>query len=179
MSPFTATVQSNKLQEQMETMSRYNYVTEVLRELGNDMGMGPLELDDTNRLSLVFDGVLVTLSYTTDPLELLWIYVDLGDVPPDNIHVPREMLKLGFECWGQNVMTIGLDEEGSKAIGYSSIPVTVLELPVLREMLSRMLQATFLVREHLAKAALDENNDEASQGTELEPVCGVDTPDYA
>ena len=160
-------------------MSRYNYVTEVLKELGNDMGMGPLELDDTNRLSLVFDGVLVTLSYTTDPLELLWIYVDLGEVPADNIHVSREMLKLGFECWGQNVMTIGLDDDGNKAIGYSSIPVTVLELPVLREMLSRMLQATFVVREHLAKAALGDDQAETRQEAELEAAGNVDTHGYA
>lgn len=151
-------------------MSRFNYVTEVLHELGATMGMGPLELDDTNRLSLVFDGVLVTFSYTADPVELLWIYVDLGDVPAGNIRIPREMLKVGFECWANNVMTIGLDDAGNKAIGYSSIPVSVLEISVLQEMLSRILQTTFLVREHLARSMFDQEQ----AGSSAEAPSGSD-----
>ena len=147
-------------------MSRFNYVTEVLHELGASMGMGALDLDDTNRLSLVFDGVLVTFSYTADPVELVWIYVDLGDVPSGSVRVPREMLKVGFECWANNVMTIGMDDSATKAIGYSSIPVSVLELSVLKEMLSRMLQATFLIREHLARSAFEQDQDGASSTSE-------------
>lgn len=148
-------------------MSRYNYVIEVLEELGTEMGMGRLEFDDTSRLSLVFDGVLVTLAYTTEPIELVWIYVDLGEVPAEGIVVFQQLLQVGFEAWAQNVMTIGLDDEGKNAIGYTSIPVTVLELPMLKEMLSRMLQATFLIREHLAQVAFEESQ---TPGSSERPV---------
>lgn len=137
-------------------MSRYNYVNEVLQELGAEIGMEPLELDDTDRLSLVFDGVLVTFAYSSEPVELVWIYVDLGEVPPDSLQVPQQLLQVAFECWAHNVMTIGVDEEGKNAVGYSSIPVTVLDLPLLKEMLDRILQATTLVREHLARTTFDE-----------------------
>lgn len=137
-------------------MSRYNYVTEVLQELGAELGIGPLKFDGTDRVSLVFDGILVTLAYSTEPVELVWIYVDLGEVPDDSLLVPQQMLQVAFECWSNNVMTIGLDDDGKNGVGYSSIPVAVLELPLLKDMIDKMLQAAALVREHLAKTAFAE-----------------------
>jgi hypothetical protein len=145
-------------------MPRYNYVQSVLEELGAEMGLGSIKLDDTNRLSLVFDGVLVTFAYTTEPVELVWIYVDLGEIPQGGVAVPQRALQIGFECWAHNVMTIGLDDEGARAVGYSSIPVTVLALPLLKEMLDRILQATALVREQLAQTAFDEAQNPDSTG---------------
>lgn len=155
-------------------MSRLGYVAEVLKEFGSEIGMGELALDETDRLSLVFDGVLVTLVYTEEPIELIWIYIDLGEVPADSIKVPQHLLKLGFECWAQNVMTIGLDDAGRNAVGYSSMPVTLFECKVLKEMLTRLLEATFIIKEELSKVAFDEQQEQDTSPHELQlPPAGI------
>lgn len=133
-------------------MSRYNFVASVFKELGQELGMGPLTLDETDRLSLVYDGVLVTFAYTSVPVELVWIYVDLGKVPPTGAVVPQRLLQLAFEYWAKSVMTIGMDDDGRDAVGFSSIPVSLLNLTVLQELLDHMLQATSVIREELARA---------------------------
>lgn len=143
-------------------MSRHNFVAGVFRGLGDKLGIAPLELDDADRVSLLFDGVLVTFAYTTDPIELVWIYVDLGEVPPHGVIAPQRLLQLGFEFWAKNVMTIGMDEVGRNAIGYSSIPVSLVDVAVLQELLDHMLQAAFLIREQLASVEFDVSQTDGS-----------------
>lgn len=149
-------------------MSRLGYVADVLKEFGNEIGMGDLALDETDRLSLTFDGVLVTLAYASEPIELIWIYVDLGEVPIEDVGVLQHLLKIGFECWAQNVMTIGLDDEARNAVGYSSIPVTLLDKRVLKELISRLLEATFLIREEIAQIAFDQLQDDDTTTHDLQ-----------
>ncbi|MEM6365856.1 MAG: CesT family type III secretion system chaperone [Planctomycetota bacterium] len=137
-------------------MSRINHVESVFHQFGERMGMGPLVLDSTDRVSLVFDGVLVTFAYSNEPIELIWIYIDLGSVPEEGVAALQTLLTIGFDSWAHNIMTIGLDDEGQNAVGYTSIAVSMLELPLLEEMVSRMLQAASLIRSSVEEAAFEE-----------------------
>lgn len=142
-------------------MTRWNHVGGVLQELGNEMGMGALELDEHDKLSLLFDGVLVTFAYTSDPIEMFWIYVDLGEIPAGDVNTLNWLLQIGFECWSHNLMTVGLSEDGCKAVGYSVIPVTLLDHTMLIEVLNAMLQTTFEIKDRLT-AGNFENVEEAA-----------------
>lgn len=150
-------------------MSRYNYVADVFAELGQSMGMPPLVLDDTDRVSLVFDGVLVTFAYTSEPVELVWLYIDLGEVADDDVPVLQRLLQLGFDCWTRSVMTIGMDDAGRNAVGYTAIPVSALSLTSLKDVLSSLLQAAFLIREHLTEVAFEAVQPEYTTTVLLEP----------
>ncbi|MEW4486713.1 CesT family type III secretion system chaperone [Thalassoglobus sp. JC818] len=126
--------------------SRYDYVARILNELGDEMGMSSLRFDTTDRISLYFDDIHLTLAYGAEPVELLWIYVDLGNDIGDDPNLLQRVLQLGFETWTRSVMTIGLDDKKDQLIGYTSIPVTILDLNVLQETLSLVLQSARVVR---------------------------------
>ena len=136
-------------------MSRFDHVNAVLKELGSDMGMGALTLDSTDRLSLYFDDLLVTFAYGSEPVELLWIYVELASDVGHQSEILQRILQFGFEAWAQNVMTLGLDDNRNRLIGYTSIPVTVLDLTILSETITGILSASRNLRESLASLRLE------------------------
>lgn len=131
-------------------MSRLQHVVKVLQDLGAEAGLPSLGLDQSDRASLLFDDIPVTFAYTAAPAELLWIYVDLGEVPAEGAAAPTWLLQLGLSTWAASVMTIGLDEEGRRALGYTPIAVAMLDLPRLKEVLTRLLAAARPIRERLA-----------------------------
>ncbi|MEM7026442.1 MAG: type III secretion system chaperone, partial [Pseudomonadota bacterium] len=75
-------------------MSRINLVDTVIGELCQSMGLGDRQLDDQGRLTLRFDHTPVTFSYRAEPLEMLWLHVDLG-ATPEGRAAPYFLLRVG------------------------------------------------------------------------------------
>lgn len=132
-------------------MSRQHLVAQTIAELGTQLGIPDLALDDSSRVSLTVDGIHVTLNYAIEPVELLWLFVDLGEIADDRTEVLEGLLQLGFLTWSSNSMTIGLDEEGQRALGYSSVPVVNLSLDTLVGQLNEMLRSAAAIRERIER----------------------------
>jgi hypothetical protein len=132
-------------------MSRIDHVGAVLGELAAEAGLDGLALDESQRASLEFDGVTVTFAYGAEPAELLWLFIDLGEIPEDGEAAPHCLLRLGLATWAQSVMTLALDEAGTRALGYTVMAVSVLDLATLKEVLARLLEGAKPIRERLAR----------------------------
>jgi hypothetical protein len=132
-------------------MSRQHLVAQTIGELGTQLGIPDLALDDSSRVSLTVDGIRVTLNYAIEPIELLWLFVDLGEIADESTEVLEGLLQLGFLTWSSNSMTVGLDEDGKRALGYSSVPVVNLSLDTLVGQLNEMLRGAAAIRERIER----------------------------
>jgi hypothetical protein len=132
-------------------MAREDYVAGVIAELGRDLGISDLALDSHGQLTLEVGEVPVTFSLSTEPADLLWLYVGLGEVANGDRQVLTFLLQFGHVLWAKNLMTLGLDDEGQGICGYSSIAVVALNAQRLAELLSAMLEAAEEVRRRLAQ----------------------------
>ena len=144
-------------------MSRRDYAAQIISELGAAMGLPALSLDDDGRASPLLDEVLFTLMVSDDPVELLWLFADLGYVGSDDPARLRRLLQLGFETWSLGHMTIGLDQYGRHAIGHSAIPVVDLDLVLLRNTLKSFVDTAMAVRAALASSDTDAGGGSGSQ----------------
>ena len=135
-------------------MSRINIAHTVVGELCERLGLGAKTLDSSGRLSLRFDDTPVAMTYAEEPLELLWLQVDLGPVP-EGAAALRFLLRLGFDCWGLNRMTIGVDDQGRNAWGFTCIPVARLSGESLEQTLSALLEVAIPIRERLSRGEVD------------------------
>ncbi|MEM7021704.1 MAG: type III secretion system chaperone, partial [Pseudomonadota bacterium] len=103
------------------------------------------QLDDQGRLTQRLDHKPVTVSYRAEPHEMLWLQVDLG-ATPEGRAAPYFLLRVGFDCWCLNRMTIGLERDGRKAWGYTCVPVSVLSLERLDAVLQELLEVAVPIR---------------------------------
>ncbi|MEM7021707.1 MAG: type III secretion system chaperone [Pseudomonadota bacterium] len=129
-------------------MSRISVVDTVIGELCQSMGLADSPLDDRGRLALRFDDTPVMFSYAAKPIEMLWLHVDLGETPKGRAAL-EFLLRLGFDCWCLNRMTIGLDRDGHRAVGHSCVPVSELSLERLDQALGALLEVAVPIRERL------------------------------
>ncbi|MEM7023321.1 MAG: type III secretion system chaperone [Pseudomonadota bacterium] len=132
-------------------MSRAHHVNDVLRNFGNEVGL-EVELGKDDRTSLRFDDVLVTFAYRQQPIEMLWIYADLGPIPKNGTMVPSLLLELNLHCWLGSVMTISTDRSGTRAVGHNMMPLPTLDAASFKAVLKAMLDATVQIRDLLARA---------------------------
>lgn len=132
-------------------MSRLSYVETVLDELASEIGLKNMPLDSTGRVSVRFETVPITLAYSDQPVELLWLYADLGSLPEEGYEAPAFLLQLGFALWASNRMTVGLDEKGEVALGYTVIPVSALTFPLLRDVFKQLAETAKPIRERLER----------------------------
>lgn len=130
-------------------MSRIAHTNAILGELGTKMGLGSLTLDADHKASLTFDERLVTFTYSEDPMELLWIHLDLGPVPGVGPAAPNRILEINLQTWLSNTMTLGLDEAGERVIGFNVLPVASLGTHALEHLLEAMLETTEVVAREL------------------------------
>jgi hypothetical protein len=131
------------------TVSRSDHVASVLSALARELGLPALALDENDRATLAFDGMPVTFVYTTEPVELLWLYADLGEIPEDGDQAPAFLLQVGLGSWALNRMTIGLDDQGRKVRGYTALPVSLLDAAMLHKTLIALLEVALPLRQRL------------------------------
>ena len=136
-------------------MSRADFIAGVLSELCAKMGLGETGPDAQGRLTLTFGETPVTFSSSADPVELVWIHADLGEIPGEGTEAPTFLLRLAFDCWGLNRMTIGLDDSGRRAWGYTCLPAAHLSADSLEQSLNGLLEVAMPLRERLARGAFD------------------------
>ena len=130
-------------------MAREEYVSGVIAEFGQGLGMQGLALDASGQLSLDAGDVPVTFSLTSEPADLLWLHLGLGEVAADDRETLSYLLRLGQLLWARNLMTIGLDDEGTGIYGFTSIPVVTLTAKQLTAVLQAMLESALEVRRRL------------------------------
>ena len=130
-------------------MNRATYVAQVLQELGESMGMPDLALNDQGWILLRMNEVPVRITYSPNPLESISISADLGEVERDSREQMQGLLQLGLVTWSHNCMTIGLTDNGRRAVGTTLIPVSQLSRDLLEQTLVALQQAAEMVRDRL------------------------------
>ncbi len=145
-------------------MSRMEYVSQIVGELGRGMGMHDLSLDEEGKVSLLFDDVRVTFMYSDNPVDLLWLFVDLADVDPEQQAPLEALLQLGFLTWSRGRMTIGMSGDGRKAIGHTVIPVVNLDIGVVQDTLGQFLESAMSIRERMARGDYELDNGPSGGG---------------
>lgn len=149
-------------------MSRINFIETVLSEACEAMGLGETAFDDQGRLTLRFHETPVTFAYAAEPIEMLWLHVELGAIPEEGANGPQFLLTLATDCWGLNRMSIGLAEDGRSAWGYTGIAAFQLTRELLEQTLRNLLEVAMPIRERIARRefALDLQVDRGSSPTE-------------
>ena len=131
-------------------MSRRANLDRAVAEFCQDMGLADTTLDDTGQLTLNFADLPVTLSYSDDPVEILWISADMGAIPAEGTAGPVFLLRLAYDYWTLNRMTLGLGPDGQRVWGVTCIPAVELTGDRLKLILDRLLEAALPLRERLA-----------------------------
>jgi hypothetical protein len=131
-------------------MSRSDHVNRVLGEVARDLGVQDVALGEDDCATLAFDEMEVDFIYRTEPVELLWLYADLGEIPAGGDAAPALLLQVGFGSWALCRMTIGLDEERRRARGFTAIPVSLLDPAMLDRTLAALLEVALPLRARLA-----------------------------
>ncbi|MEW4561525.1 type III secretion system chaperone [Bremerella sp. JC770] len=137
-------------------MSGIEEVQKVLNELGSEMGLGELELDESQQICLSFEEVEIGFAYAECPVEILSISADLWSIPDKNVSPLRRILQLGYQYWLSGTFTIGLDQRGGRIIGRTTIPIAVLGIDRLRQTLRTVLVAACHIREEMERGYLAE-----------------------
>ncbi|MEO1018413.1 MAG: CesT family type III secretion system chaperone [Pseudomonadota bacterium] len=135
-------------------MSRLDYANTILNELGAEIGLGDIAFDASGRSSLTFDDTLVTMHYTEDPVELIWLYVDLGPAAAEGTALPLFLLELNMQAWLRSCMTLGLAAGGARVVGSNCLALATLDLPALKAVLEAMLEASRGIRTELQRPDL-------------------------
>jgi hypothetical protein len=119
-------------------MSRESFVSDRLAEFASAIGLSLLAMDETRRASFLNNGRHYTLQYSDDPIEVLWVFVDLGTVNAEDPELLRGVLGIGYVTWAAGVLTVGLDSSGQRLLGAGSIPVGYLNAQRLRQLIDAM-----------------------------------------
>lgn len=146
-------------------MSRFNDVQAVLSEFAADNGLAGICLDDHGQVSLNVGPLEVSFMCEVEPVGILWIFADLGDVPDDK-EATAYLLNLAFVAWLSDSITIAVESGRRRGLGYAAIPVSGLDAKGLSTTFERLVKAAMEIRErlaardfsgleHLAKAAAD------------------------
>ena len=136
-------------------MSRRHYVEETIQTFGAGLEIPDLSLDDSDRASFSSDGIHVTFSYATEPVETLWIFVDLGEIPENDVNLLSGLLQASYAMWTSNLMTIGINDSGERALGYTSIPVISLNFSNLFKLVEKLLEAAKELRSRIESGNLE------------------------
>jgi hypothetical protein len=132
-------------------MSRADYVASVLNEEAAALGLARIALDGSDRATLTFNQLEVTFAYAPEPVELLWLYVDLGSIPERGDQARAFLLQVGIGSWAYGRITVGLGPDGRSAQGFTSIPVATLDQALLHRTLTGLLELALPLRKRLAQ----------------------------
>jgi hypothetical protein len=119
----------------------------ITNELLVSRGFAAVEFGEDNCAELTINRVPITLMYGTDPLELVWLFADLG-LAPDDPRLLRGILRYGQVLWAAGQMTVALDRDGEHLVGFNSLAAKALTPEEFGEQLDRLLAgaADFLDR---------------------------------
>lgn len=122
-----------------------------LDTLADDLGLGKIVFDASDRATLTFDEMPVTFSYRSAPVEALSLIIELGEIPTAGDEAPKFLLQTGLLSWATGRMAIGLDDTGRQALGNATLPVSLIDASSLKSALVALLEVALPLRERLAK----------------------------
>lgn len=159
-------------------MSRLDHVERMIAELGGALSLPGLALDDSGRLSLTVGDAPVTILYRVQPVELVWIFVGLGELSDLDEAAMGFLLRSTGRLWAASGATIGLGEDGKQLLSRMQVPVAALDGNGLREALTTLLDASLPIRAALAAQGLAqlEGAQEASVPYSASPTHGIIRP---
>jgi hypothetical protein len=129
-------------------------VASAIAEVAAARGAPGLALDQEGCAELRVGALSVTLMLASEPVDLLWLYADLGDVP-DEPELLRGLMRLGFVSWTSGQLTLGLSSDGRRMVGYSTVPVATLTKDTLASALDRLYQGAEAILDRLAHRQFD------------------------
>ena len=131
-------------------MVRDQRIDEVVANFGSRIGIEQLAFDESERASYAYDGFRFTLYFGSVPMDLLWIFVDLGGVNDYGSEALSDLLHLDEQAWSQRCLTVSIDDCGERVIGYASIEASELDEHRLAEVVARMSESASKVRQAVA-----------------------------
>ncbi len=135
-------------------MASFDYVKAEVEAFGALIGIAGVELDQEGRAALDVGAYEVSLLYEERPVELLWLFADLGEVPEDD-KAPEFLLRLNFFSWLGDTLTIALDDDDKTVIGFTAIPSALLTSEVLHDAFIRFSRAALVIGDKLAARDYD------------------------
>ena len=134
-------------------MSQRAKVDSVLAEFARTCGLTELILDEQGRAGLAIGGRPLTLSYLEEPAELLVCCIEIAEIADDDQATPAFLAELTFTTWMRGIMTIGLSEDGRRALGYQVIPLELLDTAALGGVAGQLAETALAIRAQLAEGA--------------------------
>lgn len=126
---------------------------DAVRQIANETlaakGRAAIEFGEDGCVDLEFSGIPITLMYSAEPVEMVWLFADVGRVRDDPA-VLEGILRYGLKLWLSGEMTIALDHDGEHLVGYSSAPASALTPHVLEAQLDRLVGAAADMVDRLA-----------------------------
>jgi hypothetical protein len=153
-------------------MSRASFADQIVNDFCGRVGLVDQRLDEEGRLTLQIGPLPTTFTFVSEPLELLWLHVELGEAPAGAAAL-RFLLEAGFESWGLNRMTIGLGDRDGKVWGYTCLPAAALSVDRFERTLNAMLEVALPIQERLLRRDFEpamDQSDEAPSMPQLPPV---------
>lgn len=129
-------------------------LSDLLSDLGNQIGLGPLKLDDSGVCRLVFDGdVSIDLEAGDDDGNSLLLHSVVGTTPPEGRLAYYSALLTGSYLGTQTVGgSLSLDPSTGEAVLWTSLEIAQLDTEVLANKLTAFTQAIRHWTEELANA---------------------------
>lgn len=137
-------------------MSRRDFACGVIKKWCEGLGFVNIEVEPDGRLSLAFNDFLVTFAYSDQPLETIWVYLDLGELENNGPDDLASLFELNLQTWLVRTMTVGLDNKTGRVIAWNIIPVTHLNETALQELVQAMLTVATSLRIGLNRRAIAE-----------------------
>ncbi len=144
---------------------------DLLRELGNHIGLGPLRFDDSGVCRLVFDGdVSVDIEEDSDQSHSLLMHSVVGNTPPDGrLAFYGKLLSgnyLGTQTRGGS---LALDPSTGEVLLWCSLDTAQMDIEVFAKKLTDFVQG---VRSWSGELMRDHESDTSSFDAESLSVAG-------
>lgn len=129
-------------------------ITSIANQTLRSRGLTDVAFGTDHCAEVTIENVPITIMYDTNPLELVWLFADLGLVPEDP-DILRGILRYTQVLWATGQMTVALDRDGDHLVGYNSLAATSLTPEAFGNQLDRLLTGTADFLERLAYGDFD------------------------
>lgn len=124
-------------------------VNSLLADYANELGLDHLELDSDHRVSLLVGDIPLTLALTAEPIETLWIVLELGRLDVNNLSQAAWLLQANLGLGTRQILTLGIGIDQTTIQATNSLYPKHLTYRIFRERLNEMLKASFAIHQKL------------------------------
>lgn len=152
--------------------------TQLLSELGKNVGLPELAPDEDNYCCLGFDDKIITHLQYNQENDVVMLFAQLGTIDTDkaNLIYPR-ILKANLFWQGTGGATLGVDDESGEVLMAYQLPIQILDFAKFQELLEGFINTAELWINTLeaVQQGMDASPETAKTGTEgeLPPQGGI------